>query len=645
MLLDSFFILLVVIVSLIILSSSGLFILKKFDKENNLLFINPVVIGTSFFCIIIYFFYYVFKLNLIFSISVTLFFLLLISIISIKSFFKSNLQIIIDNIIIIFPSLIFFFLICIFYGENFFVFRGNHWDYFYYLSQSILVNTHDYSELIKLNIISKNNFLPISGFRPYYFDREYLNIFYHDERPVVFLIFGSLLFFPFNNLFFATYILKIFLSALSVCSLNNILNYIIKKRTQNLIISIIFTFSFWNIYIHEIDALSQIIGMIFFIPLIFSSILIFQNRKIIAYDLSFYLIGLLIVSLYLVYLDGLFTALSFYLIVFLFKIKNIFKLFILNKNNIYIFLLLFIGIIFFSFQNILQPILETRIARFNDTIVNKISAYSFVWGYFGSFIMGKETILSDPYLVDYLRNLKNIDSISFLKEIVKVHFESKLNYFYLNFLPSISGLYFFGVPKSNNYFFLISFLTILFINCYLIKIFFSNIKYYFIKKDFFLDFFKVFVVFFLLMFSLFIYLEDIFIIIKIYTCFGFLIFIFYSIDFKKKSLNYFFLFLISIFFLYKFSVNNSGIGNYDSFPSIINETYKSKFNWSIIDQNYPECKKIENKIKDYDIDKLQWLKYNYINIKFFKYNYNNFTKYDCELIDGGDKFILLKYIE
>ena len=51
-------------------------------------------------------------------------------------------------------------------------------------------------------------------------------------------------------------------------------------------------------------------------------------------------------------------------------------------------------------------------------------------------------------------------------------------------------------------------------------------------------------------------------------------FLFFSINLKKKSINKFYVILASIFFIYKYSINNDGIGRYDSFPSIIDINLK-----------------------------------------------------------------------
>ena len=68
--------------------------------------------------------------------------------------FKSTLT----NYIIVFPLIFIFIIFCIIYEDNFFVFRGNHWDYFYYLSQSFLVSGYNYDFLLKNSSIKLSDF-------------------------------------------------------------------------------------------------------------------------------------------------------------------------------------------------------------------------------------------------------------------------------------------------------------------------------------------------------------------------------------------------------------------------------------------------------------------------------------------------------
>ena len=87
-----------------------------------------------------------------------------------------------------------------------------------------------------------------------------------------FYFLGSVLFLPYKDIFFILFIYKIFLSTFSSCAIYSILNSIKKSKIQNIIISIVFSFSFWNIYLNETDAIPQSISSGFFLLILYSCI-------------------------------------------------------------------------------------------------------------------------------------------------------------------------------------------------------------------------------------------------------------------------------------------------------------------------------------------------------------------------------------
>ena len=79
-------------------------------------------------------------------------------------------------------------------------------------------------------------------------------------------------------------------------------------------------------------------------------------------------------------------------------------------------------------------------------------------------------------------------------------------------------------------------------------------------------------------------------------------------------MNYTFVTLTSLFFIYKFSIFNNGIGRYDSFPSILNQKLKSEIIWSeSINNDLYECNKIELNDENYIIEA-------YLNLKLLNIN-------------------------
>ena len=75
------------------------------------------------------------------------------------------------------------------------------------------------------------------------------------------------------------------------------------------------------------------------------------------------------------------------------------------------------------------------------------------WGYFGSFLIGKENLVLDQSFVLEIKFL--LSKLNF-QELVKYlhdkHFSSAYYFIYLNILPSLSGLYFITPGKDGAWF-------------------------------------------------------------------------------------------------------------------------------------------------------------------------------------------------
>ena len=95
----------------------------------------------------------------------------------------------------------FFQIIFYFYGEQFYVFRGNQQDTMVYLSTGITFFNNTYNDLLNLQI-TKNSFLN---------DKYYLNLSLNliEYRPTVGLVIGLLINLKFTNIIVIGYIFKI----------------------------------------------------------------------------------------------------------------------------------------------------------------------------------------------------------------------------------------------------------------------------------------------------------------------------------------------------------------------------------------------------------------------------------------------------
>ena len=126
----------------------------NFDKNTKYL---SSIIGQFFFIIFItiLFNFFSLKMNLIFRLYIFLSFTAILycylfKINQLKFFFKSIL-------FLILPSIILCFLPAVFYGENFYVFRGNHYDHFGQISTGLFFSQHNYNDIN--SIIFNENFV------------------------------------------------------------------------------------------------------------------------------------------------------------------------------------------------------------------------------------------------------------------------------------------------------------------------------------------------------------------------------------------------------------------------------------------------------------------------------------------------------
>ena len=106
-------------------------------------------------------------------------------------------------------------------------------------------------------------------------------------------------------------------------------------------------------------------------------------------------------------------------------------------------------------------------------------------------------------------------------------------------------------------------------------------------------------------------------IIKFFTYSFPFIYLFFAINFYKKTINKIYIILVPLFFLYKYSTFNDGIGRYDSFPSIIDIKFKKEIIWD--DANLEKLKNCNELIFDENI----YIIKAYLNLKMLDLNINN----------------------
>ena len=482
---------------------------------------------------------------------------------------------------------IFFSLIAILYGEQFYVFRGNIHDHFAYLTSGLMFNEYSFQELLKMNNPSYISNLDDNKF--------YLSNSLHiiNSRPSAQLIIGLLMNIDFIDPIKIGYIFKSTASLLVLLSCFSFFQLFLIKDKLNLFVSYSFLLSFFYFYNYEIDAYSLILSLPFLYLILKQSFNLDENT--INFNKIFYYKYIFLWSIYfIIYPNGaiIFAVPIFFYILYL-VLKNKFDFSIIIK--LFLFLILFLLLIVPTFESTVMYLYKSEIpVGFNHKMD--------FWGYYGAFILGKDNPIHDYSVVVQIKELwrSGLSINQILKSIYNVNIENDNHFFVLNILPSILGMFHFSSSSAYGYFnyFLVIFLVIL--NFFFIKNIFLNIKIIYKSKESFYVLYKFLIIYFTLFFFYLVVNTQFWPAIKLYFVFSPLFFILISFKFKEDGYpvsSNFILFLLMMLPLYKYSDFNSGIGRIDSFPSIIKKENKTKINWSVDRDKLMKCQNLE-----YDFD-------------------------------------------
>jgi hypothetical protein len=572
---------------------------------------DVTVYGFSLIIVIVNILYFFFEISLTFIAYIistfSIFFLIyLLKINLLKKLFNSF--IICSFIgVPIFLFLIFFYSL---YGENLIIFRGNQWDYFHYLKQSLIVLNNNYEYL------SKNP------------DQLYFNEKYLHDRPVTYLNIALIKVISGLDIIKSGFLYKCICISLTANGFVTIL----KNHKNKIILSILFPFSFWVFYVYEIDALAQMASIP--ITLLLTSLLLeffISGKKI--DNKNVFKIAMISAASFLIYAESFFIYLFMFIIAFIIKQNSLFLFYKkINKSHFKIF---FLFIIF-------------TIAGYGATygvIFNKIfsnisgDANVNYWGYYGGFILGKKSVILDNDIINHLKKItENEYQFSIITEIIKINYLNGYSLFFLNIIPSSFGLFVITINELNNSLtFYLSLFFIIFANIIIIIFIIRLKKYIKIHKDYQILLKAIFITFTLL-FILFLFKRSFWQIIKLY--FYFSPFLYFLIISNINKINYFLIGIICLTPIYQYSENNDGIGKRNSFPSIINSDYKNKFDWNLDVAELVNCDSIKVQI---DASRYNVQKYNYANIKVYdqKKDTQNKNK-KCIITENGNKFIITK---
>ena len=203
---------------------------------------SKVIIGYTISVLFSYYLYFALNLdpnviNLFLVITLILFLKNFKNYLKFLFFTRENLVLNFIIIIILIPAFV--------YGEQFYIFRGNYWDSSSYLISGLLFQSHSFNEVISDNY-------PVI-----YQEFDNINRI-TTGRPLVHYLLSLFLNLKFS-IFYSYYLFKCFISAIIFLSLFDFLKkfLFINDNKKILFLSFIFIFSFWHIYIFEIDALSH----------------------------------------------------------------------------------------------------------------------------------------------------------------------------------------------------------------------------------------------------------------------------------------------------------------------------------------------------------------------------------------------------
>lgn len=552
---------------------------------------------------------------------------LLISFLDIRKNIK-ELLLILKSIFIL---QVLFTLLASFYGEQFYIFRGNAHDHFAYLTSGQMFNSYSLQEI--LTMVKETKILKDGPINAGYFGNNvYLGNSLHifESRPSVQLMLGYLMSLEFLNPIKIGFIFKSITSCLILLSSITFFRSFTNNERLSLFISYGFIFSIFNFYNYEIDAYALILSTPFlFLILKYSFNLIKHTQN---FNSNFYFMYILIWACYfIIYPNG---AAILMVPIFTYILFNLFK----HKINFSKILKLFLFLILFLI--IILPTFDTTIKYlYVSEIPNGLKPNHDYWGYFGAFILGKDNPIHDYVVISQIKELwhsgAKINEI--VSTIFKVNIQNDNYFFILNIIPSIFGMFHFstsGIYGSLNY---ILAIFLLIINFIFIKTILYNLCVLFKSKDEFYILFKYFLIYFAIFFTYLIFNLKFWPAIKLYFVLSPLFFILISFTFNEKkhpiSKNYI-IFLLMLLPFYKYTEFNHGIGRLDSFPSIIKKENKTSINWNVDSKKLSKCDIL-------NLRTLNKFEKNYISLIYSKKNNsannNKTVKCKIELINNNFK--------
>ena len=316
-------------------------------------------------------------------------------------------------------------VVSISYGSQFYVFRGNIYDTFSYLSTASIISNYNYHQILEIISNSEKKDLILS---------QYAN-FIH-ARPSVQLFLASLNNITNLDIFLKGFAFKSICLLLTFSSSYSFFSNYLNKFSQRILYSLGFVFSALFFYIYEIDAFAHLLSLPLII-IIFKNLLELDINQKSDLFLKYFLIVIYSSCFFIIYPEG---AIVLSLPIGLYISYSI----IANKNisifsKIYLFIILLLLFFLFTF-----PLYNStyKYLLFNQ-LGNGLNANNDFWGYYGAFILGKANPIYDTDSVLAIKNLwKDKAPITYILNSIKdLNIENDNQFYYLNILPSLFGFF------------------------------------------------------------------------------------------------------------------------------------------------------------------------------------------------------------
>tara|TARA_Y100000389_G_scaffold204769_1_gene259527 strand:- start:2839 stop:4680 length:1842 start_codon:yes stop_codon:yes gene_type:complete len=608
------FLIVIPIIFLLNFYSIGKILIKKDLSEQ-------IIFGFVVYILILNYLFFYTNISLLY---IFIFFLSFSFIYFLRNFFyKKNLIPVFQFFLILIAINLLISVVAINYGSQFYVFRGNIYDTFSYLSTASIISNYNYHQILEIISNPEKKDLILS---------EYAN-FIH-ARPSAQIFLANLNYITNLDIFIKGFAFKSVCLLLTFTSSYSFFSNYLNKFNQRAIYSLGFVFSALFFYIYEIDAFAQLLSLPLIIIITKNLLELNKNQKT-DFFLNYLLIVIYSSCFFVIYPEGaivLSLPIGLYISHLIIMNKNI-----LFYNKIYLFIIL--SLLFFI---ITIPLYNSTFKYlFFNQLNNGLNANNDFWGYYGAFILGKANPIYDHDVVSMIKNLwkEKASLVDIIISVKDFNIENNNQFYYLNILPSLFG--FFHLTTTNNLNFLNYFyiLTLIFINFVLLKIILKNLIQ--ISRNFNNEnnFYKL-LIFYLLILTLYLFFsKNYWTLIKVYSFYSFFIYIFIIYDFEKKIFtNKFLIFILILFPIYKYSSFNSGIGSVDSFPSIMKKELKTKTSWLLDYKEISTCNHIKYEFND---------RFKQIYLKLalddFKIDNTNNKTFDCRIIYNNNNFEILSY--